>query len=856
VRNDKDLFINSDINYLEDQLYYSLEVLRGDYLFHKNFIGQMVIVKVLYIKLKSYFDYIYEEKWGQLSNINRVFLYGTIGNEEYIGQILYIIRFEESRDIFFANRHSSSVLREFIYNLDIIFNREDFNQKIAAKFFFNFNLKLFSSKWNSFFSDFGNEVFFSEIIEKVIHINKKDSIFDPFIGTGGLLFRILSENNTTDELFIEGQDINALLLEICNLQFELFGFKNFQLNHDDSLIDYERNYRKFDKIITRLPKVNINSNRSFRQEGNYYDYLLNLVFNQLSQKGQAYIIVPSSFLYNESKGKLMREKMIMNDVLETIIEFDEMKTLKGATNSVLLIFNKKKEYYKKNKIQIIQYHEKHHDEILQSIENYEQSSKSRIVDLERISNKTFNLTFNNFDPIFDEVKLMMHYKMGQRLADVIEIVKPINFNIHHNKSEGDIPLLKSSNLKRNLDEMYLDSSSYFDAVYCHEHNIKKNQIVDKKALIVCIQGKDLKPTLFDPDYSDYKKIALMNNCIALVINKDEKQISIEDLYFNFYNPIVIRQVEAFKRGAIIKRITYSDLLNVVISNPAYEKQKQFIKYQEEPLRELDKYKKLYETTLINLEEERIAAENNVVNMLIHNVSKHVSVVGHDINKLEKFIYEQKLQNIIYDEMEIKKYNSSPEVRNGLRGKREFITIGDIVNIVKDRLNLVEKTFSDTQKSINLNLEDKDFELMNVKSLLEEIKRDRGVNQRVPYKLEITGEDAELHINQQSFREMIHLLINNAEEHAFINTMSNYRITFKVSKINSDIILEYCNNGSKFELSKENFILAGRRSTTSTGSGLGGAYLHRVVTSHNGNFEIIDTEVGAKFIFTFKRGDRK
>jgi len=207
-------------------------------------------------------------------------------------------------------------------------------------------------------------------------------------------------------------------------------------------------------------------------------------------------------------------------------------------------------------------------------------------------------------------------------------------------------------------------------------------------------------------------------------------------------------------------------------------------------------------------------------------------------------------------MEIKKYNSSPEVRNGLRGKREFITIGDIVNIVKDRLNLVEKTFSDTQKSINLNLEDKDFELMNVKSLLEEIKRDRGVNQRVPYKLEITGEDAELHINQQSFREMIHLLINNAEEHAFINTMSNYRITFKVSKINSDIILEYCNNGSKFELSKENFILAGRRSTTSTGSGLGGAYLHRVVTSHNGNFEIIDTEVGAKFIFTFKRGDRK
>ncbi|MDR6720553.1 N-6 DNA methylase [Paenibacillus sp. 2003] len=848
MENDK---INEDyLELIENRFYYSLEVLRGNYFFLKNDIGLIMIAKIVYYKLKSQLDD--NSAWHEILRTNEMYSSGGCDREEYMNRILHIINFEESRDIFFSNRHSSSVLREFIYNIDFnLFDNMYFTQKVAAEIFYKFNSKLFSNKYNTFFSGFENEELFSTIIQKIITINKKEIIYDPFIGAGGLLYKVLSDSNP-NEVMIEGQDINALSLEICRLQFDLFGTKKFFLKHEDSLMKSDMTFRKYDKIVTQLPKINLHLTRSLRSEYSSYDYLLSLVLSQLNPQGQAYIIVPSTFLFSESKEQKIREQLINQDLIETVIEFSGNGLRRNTVNFAILIINKKKEYFKKNKIQVIEFHKKDYDELSYSIEKYEEGYNSRIIDYDRISKRNFNLRFNSFDPIFDEVKLMLHYRTGQKLCDIVEVVKPMNIN-RNLEVESGIPVVRISNLNRNLDEMYLDLNSREGPDYNIEF-VKYKNLLKQKALILCIQGKDLRPTIFDPQYTKYNEVVLTNHCVALIIKeKFQDSFSIEDLYFNFYNPNVIRQVEAFKRGGIIQRIPYKDLLDVVIPKPEYEKQNQITKYQEQPLRELEKYKKMYEETLINLEQERIAAENKVVNMLIHNVSKHVSVVGHDILKLERFLYEQNLQNSVYAEAETQLHNNSPEVRNGLRERTELIRIGDIINITKERLELIEKTFSDTQKSINLSLEDKDFENIEIKSLLEEIKKDRGVNQPIPYLLEVTGEEVELYINKQSFKEMIHLLINNAEEHAFKSEVGieRYRIEFKVIKLSEGIIIEYYNNGSKFELSKEEFILAGRRSTDSKGSGLGGAYLNRVITSHNGNFEIGYSDQGVKFIFKFK-----
>ncbi|WKT74955.1 N-6 DNA methylase [Lysinibacillus fusiformis] len=849
----KELYLNQ----VQRDFDYIFEIIRGDYYLRNDPEGINFILKLIFLRFKSVSNTEYLYLWDGVVSSYRS---EKIEKVEYLyEELMYRSTNYYRRDIFnrrdinIAKSQTLYTIEEIVRFLDNFSVLSQFNDELA-ELFYNITFKLIFFKKEEYYL---TDRTISKLISGIVQIEENDRIFDPFIGTGGLLFNFIN-NNKNYKMNISGQDINPSILDICNMLFNLTTVApNFSLALGDSVLDddilIEKHKGSFNKVITHIPFNLPNKVYRYSKNRNYLDVSMNFIIMEniielLNSEGKAYIVVPNNILFSGGKDKEARKSMIQDDLIEAVIDFSENKSFTKDSQHAVIILNKKKELHKKHKIFLVNIQDNNVERVIKTIRNYDDTDISRIVSLDTISNRDYNLNFSHYDPIYDEMKLLLGQGVGVSLRDVASIIKPITRRNHNLTQLNGIPYIRPSNLKKDSDEVYLDFENNMGFDYI-EHN-DTNKIITSKAVIVSLQGKELKPTIFDPQRSKYKRIVLSNGCLALIPNITNEPINIDYLYYQLYNPRVLKQINGYKRGSIVKRITYNDFLNVVISKPEYEKQLQYIKDQEEPLKELEKYKKLYEELSYEVEVERVKAENRIVNMLIHNVGKHISVIGHDVQLIAKVLKHHNLADFIYDKDEIERHNSSAMVRNGFSKKRDLVSVREVYERTKERLDLIEKTFTDTQKTVNLNLDSKDFEKTNVKELISSIMRDRKLYQPKNYDFVIDGDDAFFNINAPSFMEMIHVLINNAEEHAFINNEKNYSLRFNIKKLKDRVIINYSNNGAKFSMLREDFILAGTMSKDSHGSGLGGAYLNRVVISHNGSFEVNNTSSGTEFIFTF------
>lgn len=783
---DEDFYFNNRISGIEKDFNYLFEIIRGDYYLMSDMEGASSILRVLFVRLKALSDSRYKKLWSNLiDGINNVYdINDMMKVIEHFSKEVSDNCFESYNKSIFAkvdisvSYQTMYTIIEIIRFFDNVFLNRDFSDsELIAEFFYRFASKLFKTKNNRI--NFGENESLAKIISGIVSFKKNDRVLDPFIGSGGLIF-FIAKNIKYINLEFVGEDIDSSMIEVCYMIFSLLNTHDINLRLNDFLEIIEpiklNHSGLYNKIITHIP-YNLRLNKRFDNYAYYgysYDeyhhyasknvnYLVIVeIIKLLANDGQAFIIAPSSILFSGGYDKNIRRRIVEEDLVEAVIEFSEYGYYKNNIRPVILVLNKKKESNKRGQIQLLSVQDDNIEQIIKAYKRYSENEVSRIVSLETISNRDYNLNFSHYDSIFEEVKFMLVQNVGVKIGDIVNVVKPIM--VYGSKSNG-IPYIKQSNLLREVNKVYLDflNKKDFEYIECNQ----SDRILDRKAIIVALQGNDLKPTIFDPDRSNIKSIVIAPNCLALIPRSDlTEPLSIEYLYYQLYNPRTIRQVDGYKRGAHIKRITYNDLLNIVISKLEYEKQLQIIKDQEEPIRELERYKRLYEEVVLKLDREKVKAENRIVNMLIHNVSKHVSVIGHDIQIIRKVLDEHNLYDYIWDREEIEKYNNSIDVLAGIQEKRDLVPIGKIIERTINRLEQLEKTFSDTQKTVNLNLKDEDFKNINIKELINEIINDRVLNQPLLYKFCIDGEDAFLNVNIQTFKEMIHLLIDNAEKHAF------------------------------------------------------------------------------------------
>jgi len=166
------------------------------------------------------------------------------------------------------------------------------------------------------------------------NIHSSGSLLEPSVGTGNL-FKYVELNNYTI-------DVCELKKKYIDMFRNTYTHENVNVHNQDYIMEFNET-KKYDNIMMNPPYVRIqNLNKTYVNElrnkyelfstGNidiYYIFMYKAL-QQLNKNGIMISITPSSYLYSKS-GRNFMSYLIGNRLIDTIINFQEIKIFKGVS---------------------------------------------------------------------------------------------------------------------------------------------------------------------------------------------------------------------------------------------------------------------------------------------------------------------------------------------------------------------------------------------------------------------------------------------------------------------------------------------------------------------------------------------
>lgn len=235
------------------------------------------------------------------------------------------------------------------------------------------------------------------------------------------------------------------------------------------------------------------------------------------------------------------------------------------------------------------------------------------------------------------------------------------------------------------------------------------------------------------------------------------------------------------------------------------------------------------------------AEFQVVRHIAHGLFPKLSTVDSVLNHLTHFIASHELLQ-------------APLQEQSYEGQT-LVPVAEAIEMARNNISQMDKLIKVTRKVITEEIPMKEFNSVNLRDFLEAAKKEYA-NGNIRLDIDC-DQNIQYEMHETSFAEMIDNFIRNAELHGFVQ--KNKRIKFKISivvtkrKNDSSLIIEIKNNGAPLpeELTVEKFTEFGNKGKSSSGDGLGGAWIYKVIRAHRGDLEIIreDKEYPVNFKIT-------
>jgi len=239
-------------------------------------------------------------------------------------------------------QHKESIkLSAFDKHQQIIENFEDF--------------LLFFSKYGQFENN--TIPFLTTLVANITDIQNGDSVYDPNSGVGTLL---IEATKTIDSgtCYLYGQDKLEQNNFISRINMFIHGIKNVTLEHGDTLLepkildDYS-NLKRFNKIVTILPNSISNWGADLAKYDkhkrfvygippkNFSDYAyLSHMIASLNEYGTITIAIPSGVLFREKMEGQIRQRLLEDNLIDTVISLPILKPLKTNISYAILILKK------------------------------------------------------------------------------------------------------------------------------------------------------------------------------------------------------------------------------------------------------------------------------------------------------------------------------------------------------------------------------------------------------------------------------------------------------------------------------------------------------------------------------------
>lgn len=270
--------------------------------------------------------------------------------------------------------------------------------------------------------------------------------------------------------------------------------------------------------------------------------------------------------------------------------------------------------------------------------------------------------------------------------------------------------------------------------------------------------------------------------------------------------------------------------------------------------------------LINLVKERKIPMEIILKELINNEGKLITDFKELLN--EKQLQQTENEVIEHQVLAVMTHNlnhkfeylqndfGSMKVLIGIENRTTNQTqmLDEILNRFQNNLNDAVSTFNTAHNVLVMNK-------INPQStnLVEFFNQEKVNYLKLPFSIEIVAQNAHViaDIDQDSFRDLIRNLLNNADKHAFSKKTNNNRVVFDISEttdydndteLTNFAKITYKDNGQglppNFDFTKYKQLTekAGREK----GAGIGGYWINKVIELHGGKFRKKNTSPNETF----------
>ncbi len=571
-------------------------------------------------------------------------------------------------------------------------------------------------------------------------------------------------------------------------------------------------------------------------------YYTLIMLKLLPENGRMGVIVPFRVMFDESCREVW-EFLVEKDYLEKVVFFDLQSFLERQyfyNPYVLLILNKNKASYKKERFLFVNVqHNLWGDSTLDLIPDSE---------IERVYNVAKTFKGNGHNEIIIEKDKITHNKYNLfpllyfkhlitnssnktfqkfvRLSDLATIRSGPGSIQQATGQLCPVAYVSPNDLSTDINRPFLDFEK-IEKKYINREEMEKFT-VKRRCILVSLSRKYLKVSIYDPEIDEP---VLLTPDVAAIYPK-AKKLGVEFLYYMLYENIVRNQILSFLHTDS-ENLLPTLLLFRSLMLPVPEKLKSQHNYIEQKKRVT--YEKLIsnrEKALNRIEKfygEKLKAEFDVVRHLAHNINHLIFMVQAPIENTFEFLQKRGLLDetlyrntsdnthvMIRDELE-KALRSLEEIYKCLRNTRDFIVEG---------------------------IKEGELEELDICEFFKEIKQTYS-NQKLQVQIicNLKPKDRKILLNRFSFQRAIDNLVSNAQMHGLTENRNEIKLEFDIAEDDDKIIIHYTNNGKKFpkDMSKEDFLAIGKKGKSSSGQGLGGAWIKRFIDAHNGEFEIVRDE---------------
>ena len=627
-------------------------------------------------------------------------------------------------------------------------------------------------------------------------------VFNPFAGLAS--FGVFIDEG----LDYFGQEINPKTWALGALRMKAYkrpGNSNYAC--DDSILNWPKQSEKFDLILTN-PPYGIRLGKKYKDIDpnirTIEQFLIEKGVNSLNTKGKLIAILPVGFLFRGMHEKSLRQKLIEEDLIDTIISLPGGLLFNTGIPLAVIIINKDKKI--PGKVRLIDANKfvdskSSREKILNDYRlksvvrgSYKESEFVRIVDKFQIKKYDYNLNVPRY--------FQKHIK-GIKLKDIVELVRG---------SRRDIPkkgkMIRIRDLKEDKLNFRLDIS-----------NIEKSELrrpnlrsIDESCLLLATRWKTLKPTYFkfsgDP-------IFINPNILSFKVNEQIADTSylINELHADY----VKEQLASYRQGTSIPMIRRNDLLDLVIKLPSLEEQKAKV----QGIAEVSDDVKFLEQERNALAQGKEARQFNEFASLKHTLGRPRQNILDWTDNLIHFLKEKPegfdaLNKSFLDFYETDILLALQEIKRDVNFMTDILEKGEN-GFTVDEFNKTIISLSDVNRLIK-ELSSNSFNF-KIKKLLLDGKRlkERGIEG-----------------NKNLLKTLIDNILTNAHKYGFEEKSTKNEVIFELQEIDDFLLIEVRNNGKPFpkNFDRDNFTTKYSTADSKSGSGLGGYDIHRIAAEFN------------------------